>query len=111
MANTDPVNPFIFPRQVFCRPQLAGQRTHQEESEFRGGFGEHVGSIGEGNPMSVGVGAIDIVEANGELSHDFERVPTCVEDFASILSRSVVIRPSIPDFTFSTTSAFGGGSG
>ncbi len=75
-----PVIPAVLAHQLFRVPQLAGERGQNEESELGGGLGEHVGSVGEGNLVAVGVGAIDVVEADRNLRDDFQRALPSFED-------------------------------
>ena len=67
-----PIAPFVFAGQVLGSPHAAGERAHHEEGKFCGGFGENVCSVSEWNLVAVGVGAVDIVEAYGNLGDDFE---------------------------------------
>ena len=106
-----PVSPLVFASQMLGAPHFAGQGAHHEKCEFGRGFGEDVGGVGEGNLVSVGVGAVDVVETDGDLGDDLQSVLARLETSASIGSRSVVIRPSMPDFTFSMIRLFGGASG
>ena len=68
-----PVAPLVFPRQVFRRPHFSSQRAHHEKRKFRGGFGKHVRGVGERNLVAIGIGAVDVVEAHGDLRHNFQR--------------------------------------
>ena len=62
-------------------PQFARQVSQREEGELRRGFGEHVGGVGEGNLVAVGVGAVDVVEPDRVLRHDLQRALARLEDF------------------------------
>jgi len=66
-----PESPLVFAREMFGAPQLSRQRPKQEECEFSRRFGEHVGGVCERNLVAIGVGAIDVVETNRKLSHNF----------------------------------------
>ena len=55
--------------------------SQSKEGELRGGFGEHVSSVGERNLVAVGVGAIDVVESHRILRDNLERVLASLEDF------------------------------
>ena len=76
-----PISPAIVAREVLGWPHLAGKHTEHEESEFRGGLGENVCRVSERNLVAVGIGTVDVVESNGILSHDFQRILAGLKDF------------------------------
>src|SRR5208283_2785608 len=76
-----PVVPFVFSRQVFGRPHLSGEIAHQEEGKFRRCFGEHVGSMREGDFVAIGVAAVNVVETDGDLGYHLERAGPSGEYF------------------------------
>ena len=65
--------PHLFSR-VRCSAvhSLSRQRAQHEKGEFRGGFGEHIRSVSKRNLVPVGVGAVDVVEAHGDLGDNFQ---------------------------------------
>src|SRR5260370_5930255 len=77
-----PESPPIFAHQLFAVPKTPRERAHHEEGELGGGVGEDVGGVGERNLVAIGIGAIDVVKAHGELSDDFERALSRLKDFS-----------------------------
>src|SRR5580692_10505888 len=67
-----PVSPLVVPREVFGGPHLACQHAQHEKGELRGGLSQYVRGMSERNFVAVGVGAIDVVNADGQLSHNFQ---------------------------------------
>ncbi len=62
--------------------------------------------------MAVGGGAVDIVDADRDLGDDLEPAAApAAKTSSSTVSRSVVISAAMPERTFSSTRAFGGGCG
>ena len=107
-----PVSPLVFASEMLGWPHFSRQRAQHEKSEFGRRLGEHVGGIGEGNFVAVGVGAIDVVKADRELRDYLQlalSLPRILRRQSG--SRRVVIRPSMPDFTFSMITLLGGASG
>ncbi len=76
-----PRRPFLFAHQALALPHLARKHAHHEKRKLGSGFGEHVGRVRERNFVFVGVGAIDVVEPDGDLRHDLERPLPCFEYF------------------------------
>ena len=76
-----PESPLVFARKVLCRPHFARQQPQHEECKFGGGFGQNVGGVGEGNLIAVRVGAINVVESDGELRDNFECALASLEKF------------------------------
>ena len=76
-----PESPLVIAGQVLRWPHLPRQHSQHEEREFSSRFREHVGSMGEGNFVLVGVRAIDVVKPNRELGHNFERSLAGFENF------------------------------
>ena len=68
-----PVSPLVIASEVLGRPHLAREHAEHEEGELGSGLGEDVGRVGERNFIAVGIGAVDVVESNGVLGHDFQR--------------------------------------
>ena len=68
-----PRRPLLFAHQSFALPHLAREHAHHEKRELSGRFGEHVGGVRERDFVFVRVGAIDVVESDGDLRHDLER--------------------------------------
>ena len=97
-----PIVPLVFPRQMLRGPQLSRQRAQHEECKLRRRFGEHICRIGKRNFVAIGVGAVDVVKADRNCATTFSVPLPASNTSASMESRSVVINPSIPDFTFST---------
>src|SRR5580698_3146437 len=67
-----PLSPLVVAREMFGGPHSSRQHAHHEERKFGSGFSQDVGSVGEGNLVAIGIGAVDVVEADGILRHDFE---------------------------------------
>ena len=67
---------------MFRCPHLPGQRTQHEKGKLCRSFGKHVGGMGERNLIAIGVGAIDVVKAHGNLRHHFEVSLACLEYFS-----------------------------
>ena len=74
--------PLLLPHQALALPHLTSEHAHHEKCEFGCGFGEHVGCVRERNLVFVGVGPVDVVEADGDLRHDFERALPGFEDLS-----------------------------
>jgi len=74
-----PVVPAILPHQLFPVPQFAGEGSQNKKREFGRGLGEHVGSVGERNLVAIGIGAVDVIEPNRKLGHNFQRSLPCFE--------------------------------
>jgi hypothetical protein len=74
-----PRAPLVFAQKFFGVPHPAGECAQHEESEFGGGFGQDIGGIGERDLVLVGVGAVDVVEADRDLRHDFQPDLPCFE--------------------------------
>ncbi len=66
-----PRRPLLFPHQAFTLPHLTREHPHHEKRELGGRFGKHVGGVGERNLVLVGVSAVDVVEPDRDLRHDF----------------------------------------
>ena len=66
-----PRRPFLVAHEQFALPHFARQHSHHEKCEFCRGFGQHIGGVGEGDFVLVGVGAVDVVKADRDLRHDF----------------------------------------
>src|SRR6185503_8899906 len=75
-----PESPFVFQREVLGRPEPPRQVSHDEECELRGGLSQHIGCIRERDLVAVGVGPIDVVEADRQLRNDFQRAFAGFED-------------------------------
>src|SRR5204863_4326237 len=75
-----PRRPLLVPDQTLALPHLARQHSHHEKSELGGRFGKHVGGVREWDLVFVGVGAVDVVEADSDLRHGLERALSCFED-------------------------------
>src|ERR1700681_3150579 len=67
-----PISPLILTRQMFGRPEFTSQSPHQEKGKLGSRLRKHVRGICKRNFIFVGVGAVDIVESNGELRHNSE---------------------------------------
>jgi hypothetical protein len=67
-----PESPLVIACEMFRAPHFSRQDAHHEKRKLRRGFGEDIGSVGEGNFEAIGVGAVDVVEADGVLRHGFE---------------------------------------
>src|SRR5262249_38744940 len=67
-----PCAPLVLAHQALARPKLARDRAQNEEGKFCRGFRKYVCGIGERNLVTISVRAIDIVEADGELRHNFK---------------------------------------
>ena len=106
-----PRRPLLFAHQSLALPHFARQHPHHEKRELGGRFGEHIGRVRERDFVFVGVGAVDVIESDGDLRHNLERPFPASKTSASIGSRSVVINASMPLFTFSMINFFGGASG
>src|SRR3954471_14552083 len=77
-----PRAPLFLADLVFARPELARERSQHEEGELGGSFGENVSSIGERNLVAVGICAVNVVEADGDLGDDFQVPLPRFKDFA-----------------------------
>ena len=65
---------------MFGGPEFAGERAHQKEGKLGCRFGQDVGGMSERDFVLVGIGAIDVVKANGDLCDHFERACPGSED-------------------------------
>ena len=77
-----PRRPFLFAHQALALPHFAREHAHHEKRKLGGRFGKHVGGVRERDLIFVRVGAIDVVKADGNLRHDFERPLPCFEYFS-----------------------------
>src|SRR5262249_7229999 len=75
-----PVVPLVLAGQVLGRPHSARESTHHEESKFCCGLREHVCGMGKRDFVSVGIGAVDVVETHCDLGNDFKCALACLED-------------------------------
>jgi len=66
--------------QVLARIHFARQHAQHKKSELGRRFGEHVGGVREWDFVFVGVGTVDVVEADRDLCHDLERVFACFKN-------------------------------
>ena len=96
---------------MFRRPQFSRQGAHHEKCEFRGGLGEYVRGVGEGNLVAVGIGAVDVVEAHGKLGHNFQFAFARLEYFGVNGIAQGSDEPVDAGFHFLDNQAFGGASG
>src|SRR5262249_40871933 len=72
--------PSLFPPLQFATapPQPRHRRQH-EESKLRRGVSQNISGIGKWNSVAIGVRAIDVVKANGNLCHHSEISLSCFE--------------------------------
>ena len=75
-----PVVPAVLTYQLFPVPQFARERSQNKECELGGSLGENVRSVGERNFVAIGIGAVDVVESNGQLGDNLQRAFPCLED-------------------------------
>src|SRR5438128_9236484 len=101
----------MFAHETLAVLHLARQHADPSIRDVGGGFREHVSRVRERDFVLVGVVAVDVVEADGDLRHDLKRPLPRFENFSVDGSRSVVINPSMPLLTFSMINFFGGASG
>src|SRR5271167_464529 len=64
-----PVSPLVVTRKMLRRPHFSRQHAHHEKRKLSRSFREHVGSVSERDLVTVGVGAVDVVETDGNLRH------------------------------------------
>src|SRR5947207_10662967 len=67
-----PSAPAVVANQSLARPHLACYRANHEKRELSRSFGERVSRVREWNFVAVGVSAIDVVEAHGNLRYNFQ---------------------------------------
>src|SRR5258708_1333754 len=58
--------------QLLAVPKTASHRSHHEKGELRSGLSQNVGGVGNRYLVAIGVGPADIVEAHGNLRHNFQ---------------------------------------
>src|SRR5579859_6539857 len=75
-----PRPPPALAHQLLTIPKTAGHSPHHEEGELRSGLGQHVGGVGNGYLVAVGIHPADVVEAHGNLRHNFQRAFTGFKD-------------------------------
>src|SRR6516164_3232859 len=68
-----PEPPLVFANQFFRSPQPPCQGSQSKKSKFGRGLGEHIRRVGVGNFEAIGGSAVDVVEADCELRHGFQR--------------------------------------
>ena len=76
-----PISPLQIAGEMLRSPEFTGERSHHEEGKLGSRFGQHIGGISERDLVAICVGAIDVVEADSELSNDLQRSLPCLEDF------------------------------
>src|SRR5579872_2209236 len=67
-----PISPLVFAGEMLSWPHLSRQHTQHEKREFGGSLSEHISGMGEGDFVTVGVGAIDVVETHRDLRDYFQ---------------------------------------
>ena len=75
-----PRAPLVVAHEVLGGPEPARQAAQDEEGELGGGFRQHIGRMGEWNFVTIGVGAIDVVEADRNLRNYLQRALAGFED-------------------------------
>ena len=67
-----PGAPAVFAHQPLAGIELPRDAPQDEQREFARGLVQNVRGVREGNLVAVGVGAVDVVEADGVLGDHFE---------------------------------------
>ena len=62
----------MFADQSLALPHFARENAHHKKSELGGRFRQHVSRVREWDFVSIGVGAVDVVESHCDLRHDLE---------------------------------------
>ena len=75
-----PRAPLVFANKVLAGPQFAGESSQDKEGKLGRGFSENVGCVGERDLVAVGIGAVDVVEADGNLGDDLELSLPCFKN-------------------------------
>ena len=76
-----PRRPLLFAYELLALPHFSREHAHHKERKLRRGFGEYVGRIREWDFVVVRVGAIDVVESDGDLRHNLQTPLPRLENF------------------------------
>src|SRR5215813_1499229 len=77
-----PESPPVFPGEMLGGPHAACKIAHHEKSKLGRGFSQDIGCVGEGNLVTVGIGAVDVVKTDGYLGDDFQTAFAGFENFS-----------------------------
>src|SRR5207248_11184571 len=89
-----PSSPALLADQFLARPEFARHCSHDKEGELGRCLNKEVGSVCKPNPITVGIRAVDVVEAHSNLRYNLQFAFTsfeylCVDGIAQCCDQTI----------------------